>query len=712
MSVGSRQQAQQDPIERNGKELKETRSITRALFAPRISVVIPMYNCEEFVEELLGGLLRQSLKDFEVICVIDGSTDGTEERVREFCAADSRVRMIVQEHKGAGAARNKGLEAAAGKYIIWLDADDLYEPELLKELFDACENTDADMALCLERIRDYEDGSVKEENGFSKKVYPEGRGTRPGDPMTLRKSIDVGPHFKLFRTAFVRENNLSFSNTRVANDWFFDHASRISARRITAVHKVLVEYRRRINASSITSDRSLYMEDVLETAKEFWAWLDRTGRLSEYREYYYSAFDSALGYNMRFPRTERFVQAIAQTLNEDSPWSEMDDAVLLKTLKLSIGGRERFTRMYERAFRDMSAEEIGGSGERKEQQSALAGCANALGVLRSVREISCKEYGRMALAVPKVSVIIPVFNVERSIDRCIGSLAAQTLTEMEFIFIDDRSEDGSMTKVEAFAEKDGRVTIVHNRENIGAGASRNHGIDLALGEYLSFMDPDDYVGEDFYERLYLRASEDSGHDIAKGARQTVDVDGRALDDEPNRVNHHIRNGMAENSRLYRWFSSEHQTALFRHSLLDDREARYGTGKIAEDVLFLFKACSRTNDIVFDDGAVYFYLVKEGGDTRATDYSAHLDGIRLIEETMDWIRKDRELNEVDCQYIAAKLSFRHGAYVKAMSGASHLREGYGEFLDKIADVIDRSGAAETILARSGSLKKAYEAASGS
>ena len=689
------------------KKSKKTRSIQNDLSAPMISVVIPMYNCEEFVEELLGGLLRQSFKDFEVICVIDGSADGTEKRVREFCAADPRVHMIVQKHKGAGAARNKGLEAAAGEYIIWLDADDLYEPELLKELFDACEKTDADMAMCLARIRDYEDGSVKEEYGFNKEVYPEGRANRPGDPMVLRRSIDVGVQFKLFRTAFVRENRLTFSDTRVANDWFFDHASRISARRITAVHKVLVEYRRRINASSITSDRSLYLADSLAAVNELWVWLDRTGRLPQYREYYCSAFDSALGYNMRFKRTEEFVQAIAVTINESRPWCEMDGAALLKTLKLSIGGRERFTKMYESAFRELSAEEIRGSVGKKEKQSVLEGCANALGVIRSVREISYKKYGRNSLAVPKVSVIIPVFNVERYIDRCISSLAAQTLKEMEFIFIDDRSGDGSMKKVDAFAEKDGRVRIVHNRENIGAGASRNHGIDLALGEYLEFMDPDDYVAEDFYERLYLRASGDGGHDIAKGIRQNVDVNGRALDDEPDRANHYIRDKMSKKPRLYLWFSYEHQTALFRHRLLDDREARYGVGRKAEDVLFLFKACSRTDDIVFDDGAVYFYVIKDGGEPRAADYSAHLDGILAIKETIEWIQKGRGLNEDDCRYIDYKLSARHREYVDAMAGASHLRERYGEFLKEIADVIDNSGAAEMILARNGELKEAYD-----
>ena len=100
-------------------------------------------------------------------------------------------------------------------------------------------------------------------------------------------------------------------------------------------------------------------------------------------------------------------------------------------------------------------------------------------------------------SAPKVSVILPVYNVAPYLGRCIESLQAQTLADLEFIFVDDCSTDGSMESVEAWAEKDSRVRILRNEKNIGPGPSRNRGIEEARGEHLSFVDPDDYIAPDF-----------------------------------------------------------------------------------------------------------------------------------------------------------------------------------------------------------------------
>ena len=97
-----------------------------------------------------------------------------------------------------------------------------------------------------------------------------------------------------------------------------------------------------------------------------------------------------------------------------------------------------------------------------------------------------------------VSVIVPVWNPGPGISRCIESLQNQTLNEIEMIFVDDCGTDDSMDKVRAAAAEDTRIRIIVNEENIGAGPSRNKGIEAARGEYLSFVDPDDYVSPLFW----------------------------------------------------------------------------------------------------------------------------------------------------------------------------------------------------------------------
>ena len=95
--------------------------------SPCISVVIPVYNCEELLIETLESVLTQDLRDIEVVCVDDGSTDRSAYVIEQFSAFDPRVRLIRQKQAGAGAARNAGIDAARGKFITFLDSDDLYE---------------------------------------------------------------------------------------------------------------------------------------------------------------------------------------------------------------------------------------------------------------------------------------------------------------------------------------------------------------------------------------------------------------------------------------------------------------------------------------------------------------------------------------------------------------------------------------------------------
>ncbi|MBQ4484990.1 MAG: glycosyltransferase family 2 protein, partial [Prevotella sp.] len=106
---------------------------------------------------------------------------------------------------------------------------------------------------------------------------------------------------------------------------------------------------------------------------------------------------------------------------------------------------------------------------------------------------------------PKASVIVPVWNPGSGISRCVESLRDQTLEDIEMIFVDDCGTDGAMDIVRAAAAEDSRIRIITNTENVGPGISRNAGIDIARGEYLSFVDADDYVSPNFLEVLYTKA---------------------------------------------------------------------------------------------------------------------------------------------------------------------------------------------------------------
>lgn len=101
-----------------------------------ISVILPVYNIEDYLSECLESISNQTFEDIEIICIDDGSTDKSLEILKEHSNRDSRIRIIEQENQGAGAARNKALEYAAGKYVYFIDGDDYLELTALEELHD------------------------------------------------------------------------------------------------------------------------------------------------------------------------------------------------------------------------------------------------------------------------------------------------------------------------------------------------------------------------------------------------------------------------------------------------------------------------------------------------------------------------------------------------------------------------------------------------
>ena len=115
---------------------------------PLVSIVIPVYNAEKFLSECLESVCAQTLKDIEIICVNDGSTDGSAEIVSEFASRDKRIHVITQSNAGENAARNSGIAAARGRWIGFVDSDDKVSPELYEKLISNGEKYQADISHC------------------------------------------------------------------------------------------------------------------------------------------------------------------------------------------------------------------------------------------------------------------------------------------------------------------------------------------------------------------------------------------------------------------------------------------------------------------------------------------------------------------------------------------------------------------------------------
>ncbi|MBQ8617169.1 MAG: glycosyltransferase [Clostridia bacterium] len=128
---------------------------------PKVSVIIPVYNCEKFLRECVDSLRGQTMQEIEMIFVCDASPDNSLAIIREYEALDSRIRVIAfEKNRGVSAARNAGIELAAGEYVIFCDSDDWIEPEMYERLYAMATEHDADIAFC----RVFKDYANRQEN--------------------------------------------------------------------------------------------------------------------------------------------------------------------------------------------------------------------------------------------------------------------------------------------------------------------------------------------------------------------------------------------------------------------------------------------------------------------------------------------------------------------------------------------------------------------
>ena len=238
---------------------------------------------------------------------------------------------------------------------------------------------------------------------------------------------------------------------------------------------------------------------------------------------------------------------------------------------------------------------------------------------------------------PLVSVIVPVWNSGSGISRCIESLRNQTLNNIEMIFVDDCGTDDSMDKIRTAASEDSRIRIIENKENIGAGPSRNRGIEASRGEYLSFVDSDDWVAPDFLEVLYTETQKQP-FDIVKGSVIYIKEDGSTFVRD-RELNTQIRKGLSENKSLYTLFTYEHHSAIYRKELLITQKVRYGASYRAQDNTFLLKVCSMAKGFSIVDHAHYCFCARPDSVMHTMD-AIRLQGyLRAISEQVDYVRNN-------------------------------------------------------------------------
>lgn len=224
----------------------------------KVSVIITVYNAEQYLNQCLDSIVNQTLKEIEIICVDDGSSDGSLEILQSYGDRYNHIKVVQQENGGAGKARNKGMEMAVGEYLSFLDCDDFFEPDMLELAYQKAKEDCADMVVFNSNQYFEETGEYKDINWTLRyKKIP------PYTPFMHRQMTDnifkvfVGWAWdKLFLKEFVDRYSLKFQEQRTSNDMLFVFSAVALAQRITVVdqeHRLV--HQRRNNQSSLSNTR-------------------------------------------------------------------------------------------------------------------------------------------------------------------------------------------------------------------------------------------------------------------------------------------------------------------------------------------------------------------------------------------------------------------------------------------------------------------------
>lgn len=291
-----------------------------------VSVVVPVYNASKYLNSLFNTLLNQTFTDIEIICVDDGSKDDSAEIIKKFACKDIRIKLIEQPNQGGGAARNTGIEHAGGKYVICLDSDDDYEKDLIENLYNQAQKTNADITFCKYKKHNIKTGRIAGNKGVTYKLLPDKEVFSKKDVPDIFALADPVPYNKLYKTEFIKSRNLKYSLTKSTNDLAFTMLAFAFAKRISFVDKELATYRFLTPGSGSTS-REKYSYQCVIAFKEIYNILKENSMEQTLKDSYIQRVLNSIYYELNFPVGEKFFSSIKEFLQQE-PFNTIDKSII------------------------------------------------------------------------------------------------------------------------------------------------------------------------------------------------------------------------------------------------------------------------------------------------------------------------------------------------------------------------------------------------
>ena len=258
--------------------------------------------------------------------------------------------------------------------------------------------------------------------------------------------------------------------------------------------------------------------------------------------------------------------------------------------------------------------------------------------------------------MPLISIIVPVYKVEKYLRRCVVSILEQTYKKFELILVDDGSPDNCPYMCDEFAKQDNRIKVIH-KKNGGLSDARNAGLDIAKGDYIGFVDSDDYIAPEMYEILINRIMQDYS-DMACCNYYFVNENGTLCSSKKNDLP--IRDELINPYNFLKRYSEESDwyyvvawNKLYRNTLFD--ELRYPKGKVNEDAFLIYPLVDKCQWISCVHNPMYFYVQRDDSIMAQSFNEKSLDyGEALIEQ----YKYAKKINHVELRdFAASRLAYK-------------------------------------------------------
>ncbi|ACD53270.1 UNVERIFIED_ORG: glycosyl transferase [Clostridium botulinum] len=246
----------------------------------------------------------------------------------------------------------------------------------------------------------------------------------------------------------------------------------------------------------------------------------------------------------------------------------------------------------------------------------------------------------------KVSIITPVYNVEECIEKSIKSVINQTCKEFEFLLIDDGSKDRSIEIAKSLLEGSDINFKIITQENAGVSCARNRGINIASGEYITFLDSDDYIDSRFVELMYEKAKQ-TECDVVFCDYSEVDSNGNVLvKNRTNYLNDFISGKEAALLQLKDEITIGMRSAIYKTSIIKSNDLLFDTNrKYGEDMVFVVKALLYSNKVISVNEILAFYVIWGNSVTQNVSLK-HLDCYYSYIDLLNYVKKDNNLKEIE------------------------------------------------------------------